>query len=139
MTHDIDLCNWLMDGVPVVSDSSVKTVRSDQFDMAQGTLSYEGGRIATLTASRVADEGRRVMDIYYPNGLVSIDFNAKTLTNHTPFDLNEDFADHPDVKDSLAAGLNEFVLAIIEKRRPFIGAEDGLNAVEVAVRIDEGT
>jgi len=67
---------------------------------------------------------------------VTVDLNAKTLINNTPFQLNAKFGDSPQAKDSLAAGLNEFVSAIHEARTPFISARAGLVAVEVAAKLD---
>jgi len=67
---------------------------------------------------------------------VTIDFNKKTLVHDTSFKLDEDFGERPDVQDSLAAGTNEFVKAIKAGRTPFISAQDGLNAVKAALKID---
>ena len=78
------------------------------------------------------------MDITYPSGTVSIDFNVKTLTHNTPFDLNADFAQTPIAKDSLGAATNAFVDAILNDKPVPITAQDGYKALEMALIIDRG-
>ncbi len=138
MSHDIDLANWLMKGLPDKVSGDAIIVRSEKADAALGILDYSNGRVI-LEASRVEDAGSRQMIISYREGNVTIDFNAKTLSNNTPFSLNENFGDHPEVKDSLAAGLNEFVSAIRENREPLISGTDGRRVVEIACTIDGTT
>ena len=76
------------------------------------------------------------MDITYPSGTVSIDFNAKTLTHNTPFDLNAGFGEYPDAKDSLGAATNAFIEAVLDGKPVPITAEDGYNALKLALVID---
>ncbi len=135
MTHDLDLVFWLMDQPLISVDGESLVVQSERPDAARAFLRFPGGR-AKLESSRVEPSGHREMVLTYPEGEVRIDFNAKTLTHNTPFDLNEAFADHTDVKDSLAAGLNEFVQSILTGRAPLITAGAGLRAVEAALRVD---
>ncbi len=135
MTHDIDLVCWLMGGAPKSMRSRVQTVRSTSPDHVWAELRFEHG-IAFLEASRLAETGHRSLEITYPKGTVSIDLNAKTLTHNTPYRLNKRFGQTAQAKDSLAAGMNEFVSALRAGRKPFISAQDGLNAVEVAAKID---
>jgi len=86
----------------------------------------------TLIASRLEDDFSRTMDITYPSGTVSIDFNAKTLTHDTPFELNEKFGDDPVAKDSLGAASNAFIEAVLDGKAVPITAEDGYNALKLA-------
>ena len=79
------------------------------------------------------------MDITYPSGNVSVDFNAKTVTHNTPFDLNLDFASDPHARDSLGAATNAFVQAILDGKPVPVTAEDGYKALEMALIIDRGT
>ena len=136
MSHDLDLVLWLMGEAPIEIRGMTQTVRSNCPDAALGFLQFENAK-ARLEASRVENESSREMRIRYPSGEVHIDFNAKTVAHDTGFDLNSDFANHPDAKDSLAAGLNEFVAAIQEKRPSLIDGEAGMAVVKAALQIDE--
>ena len=76
------------------------------------------------------------MDITYPSGEVHIDFNAKTLTHNTPFDLNENFGQDPSAKDSLGASSNAFIEAVLDGAAVPVTALDGYNALKLALAID---
>ncbi|NNE59216.1 MAG: Gfo/Idh/MocA family oxidoreductase [Hellea sp.] len=135
MTHDIDLANWLMGGVPTHVQGRTITRKSDHPDHVWAHLSYPDGDVF-LEASRLALQGDRRFEIHYPSGTIEINFNAKTLTHDTPFQMNADFGQHPDAKDSLAAGTEEFIRAIKTNSIPLISAQDGLNAAEIALKVD---
>lgn len=137
MTHDIDFANWLLGSVPEKITGRSRRVRSDYPDHMMATLSYSRAEVF-LEASRMAMTGKRTMEITYPSGTIFIDFNAKTLEHNTPFDLDSQFSANPLARDSLAAGLDEFISAILERRTPFISVRDGLNAMRVAHVLDHG-
>jgi len=138
MTHDIDLCTMLFGGAPLSVRGEAGRVRSATPDMAYGILSYPSGK-AYLLASRVAEQGKRVMTITYESGEIVIDFNAKTLTNTTTYKLNAEFRVDPIAKDSLGAATNRFVRAVLDGDPVLVSAGDGLIAARVATEIDRGT
>ena len=135
MTHDLDLVLWMLGEHPKSVSGFTQAVRSEQPDASIGFLQFSNTKVR-LEASRVEEAGERIMKIDYPKGRVIIDFNAKTIRNNTPYNLNEAFADHPEVKDSLAAGLDAFVEAIRSGEQPWINGEAGLAAVQAALQID---
>jgi len=135
MTHDIDLVLMLMDEMPdSVSGQSIR-VKSNTPDAARAEFGF-GEAKAVLEASRAEDEFRRMMDIIYPSGTVRIDFNAKTLTHNSPFDLSPDFGNDPVAKDSLGAASNAFIEAVLDGKPVPITALDGYNALKLALIID---
>ena len=135
MTHDLDLVLMLMGTLPKSVKGQTRTVNSGHPDFSQGELTFDNGT-ATLTASRLEDDFSRTMDITYPSGEVHIDFNAKTLTHNTPFDLNADFGEDPSAKDSLGAASAAFIEAILDGTPVPVTAEDGYNALKLALAID---
>ena len=135
MTHDLDLVVMLMGGLPIEVRGETRIEKSEYPDFTKGDLRFENGT-ATLTASRLEDDFSRTMDITYPSGTISIDFNAKTLTHNTPFDLNADFGQDPDAKDSLGAATNAFIEAVLDGKAVPVTAEDGYNALKLALVID---
>jgi len=136
MTHDIDLVNWLMGGSPDGITGHTYRRKTALPDHSFAHLRYKNGE-AFLVASRLSEHSQRTLEITYPSGTVRVDLNAKTLIHDTPFPLNENFGDMPDARDSLAAGMDEFIEAIAQKREAFISARDGLKAVKVALKIDQ--
>jgi len=74
----------LMGALPKAVRGETRTEKSAAPDVAKGELTFENGA-ATLIASRLEDDFSRTMDITYPSGTVSIDFNAmKTLVMTPP-------------------------------------------------------
>jgi len=135
MTHDLDLACWLMGGAPHNVEGFSQIVRSGTPDAALALLEFEDGS-ARLETSRVEEGYSRVMRLDYPSGSVVIDFNAKTLSHSTPFDLNKDFGADPMAKDSLGAATQAFVEAVLDGKPVPVCAKDGYRAMELALRID---
>ncbi len=136
MTHDLDLVIWLMDGMPDTVKGVTQTVYSEHADVSLAMLQY-GDTHIRLEASRVEDAGLRLMQLSYSGGDVIIDFNAKTLINRTGFDLNTDFGQHPDARDSLGASVNDFIVAALTGQQNLITAGHGLRAMQLALQIDQ--
>lgn len=136
MSHDLDLVLWLMGQFPKEVRARSKTVTSHIADMSHAKLIFEHG-YAELTASRAADRLKRTMEIEYPSGTILIDFVAKTIVHDTLFDLNLDFAAAQIASDSLGAATESFVASIISGSTPAINAQDGYNALKLALMIDE--
>ena len=135
MTHDLDLVLMLMGSMPDTVDGTATVIRTKQPDTSEGMLSWPGAR-AELKASRVADASSRIMTITYPSGIVDIDFNAKTLTQNTPFALNADFGGDPSAADSLGAATDSFVSAVLDGTEVIVTGQDGLHAMQIALMID---
>lgn len=135
MTHDLDLVLMLMGGSPKKVKGQTRIEKSNFPDFSQGELIFENGT-ASLTASRLEENFSRTMDITYPSGEVHIDFNAKMLTHNTPFDLNTDFGNDPAAKDSLGAANHAFISAILDAAPIPVTAQDGYNALKLALVID---
>ena len=135
MTHDLDLVLMLMGELPKEVKGQTRFEHSNHADFSRGELRFENGT-AKLTASRLEDAFLRTMEITYPSGTVHIDFNAKTLTHNTPFDLNENFGEDPSAKDSLGAASEAFISAILDGTPIPVTALDGYNALKLALVID---
>ncbi|MGB3456331.1 MAG: Gfo/Idh/MocA family oxidoreductase [Litorimonas sp.] len=136
MVHDLDLLGALFGPPDWVSTEAARTVYSGKIDTARAELGF-GETTAYVSASRDAEPERR-WTLRYPQGTVSIDFGRKTLRHDTPFDLDADFGERADVKDSLATAFDRFVRACLDGHAPLATGEEGLAAVRVAAAI-EGT
>jgi len=132
MTHDVDLVLWLMGSDPLDVRGEAEVVRSNHADKAEAVLDFEG-TTAWLSASRVAETPKRIMELSYPSGTVEIDFNAKTLTHDTPFDLNANFAESAEARDSLGAATHAFVEAVLDGKPVPITGGNGLRALHYAL------
>lgn len=159
MIHDIDVILSLV-GAPVTSvDASGISVVSDEIDIANARIKFEGGAVANVTASRISQNPMRKLRIFEQDAYVSVDFASKqaevfrlvspeiaTGSSSLLFNLGEiDRAEkklnivyeRPDVKDvnPLLVELQEFCRVATTAARPIVSGEDGAAALEVADRI----
>lgn len=141
MIHDIDIVQHLINrpvrqiaavGVPVLTAS---------VDIANVRLTFEGGAIANLTASRAAYKTERSIRIFQPNVYIYGDYQAKELKIYrrsaaapaaptiavTRLQLEEG--------DALADEIRSFLRAVATRDVPEVPGEDGLKALQLAARI----
>ena len=80
MIHDIDLIQQLV-GRPLIGVEAVGVpVLSARLDIANARLSFEGGCVANVTASRASLKSERRMRLFQKDAYVSIDFQAGAAT-----------------------------------------------------------
>lgn len=136
MIHDLDLVMALARSPLTRLEAEATKVFTDLPDTASVRMEFEDGFEAALESSRAAEALDRVMRIDYAGGFLEVDFVAKTFINETGFDLNADFADDPEAKDSLGANVNAFIASILDGTPVAVPAEAGLAALAVARDID---
>ena len=67
---------------------------------------------------------------------LEIDFVAKTFENGTPYDLDPDFADAPEARDSLGANVNAFIASVLDGEPVAVPGIAGLRALDAARAVD---
>lgn len=79
MIHDLDLANHLIGGAAAtdVRGSGV-SILSPHLDMVNARVEFEGGAVASMTASRVARDRVRKLRIFQPSGYFSLDLALGT-------------------------------------------------------------
>ncbi len=153
MIHDIDI---LLDLVkkPVAAVRAVGvSVVSDEADIANARIEFEGGCVANLTASRISQKKMRKIRIFQRNAYISMDF----LTGESEvfaLDPSKPIEPHPqmppqamqgikyrkaanDGKNALELELSDFLDAVRTGSRPRVNGAEGLKALEVASRVME--
>lgn len=144
MIHDIDILLSMIDapitdlqttGVPVLTDSE---------DIANVRLQFGNGCVANLTASRVSRKTERKMRIFEHDAYYSIDFRERILSIYRRkphvgplpegYDIDSEQLCFGE-SDVLLAQLDSFLDAICTGSAPVASGEDGLRALEVALRI----
>jgi predicted dehydrogenase len=164
MIHDIDLVlSMVRSPVRQVEAMGIPVLGGHE-DVANARLVFDSGCVASLSASRVASDSVRRMQIWAPRAYAGIDFNARTATIVRPSEtlLRRQF--HPeqltpeqieyykthlveehlpreerrfDAVDALALELHDFIEAILLPRQPRVTGEAGRDALAVAERILE--
>jgi len=147
MIHDIDI---VLDVVrsPIASVTAVgRTMVSGKADMASARLTFANGCVASITASRVARDKVRILDIYQ-NGtdgkspaMLSVDFSAQELSISKP--SGRAAGEDPILLeaiavtrgDSLMEELKSFVACCADRSTPPVTGEHGRDALAVAAMI----
>ena len=145
MIHDIDLIQSLV-GAPIESIDAVgASVFSTGLDIANARIRYASGCVANTTASRVSLKTERKLRLFQDDAYVSIDLQQKILTIVRKPPPGSDAAPGQVVieersyeqGDALKLEIAEFLRSIREGRPPVVSGEDGLLALETAIRITE--
>lgn len=144
MIHDIDIVQSIV-GRPIESIDAVGTpVFSGAVDIANARLRFEGGCVANVTASRVSLKTERKLRVFRDDAYVSIDLQQRVLSviqkrsspaaeGGLPVDMSEQSFEQG---DALRAEIADFLACSREGRAPLVSGEDGLRALETAIRIN---
>lgn len=158
MIHDVDLVMRLV-GKPIVEIAAVGVpVLSGNVDIANARLTFEGGAVANLTASRVSLERMRKLRIFQRSGYVSLDLAngsgeflrlRDSLPGFSPAgvsrgiraeNLGEIVERIPlvgDDREPLARELESFRDAVGGRRAPAVSGQEGRDALAVTLTIQE--
>jgi predicted dehydrogenase len=143
MIHDIDIVQRLVGAEPERVDAIGVPVLTDKVDIANARLTFPGGAVANLTASRVSPTPMRKLRFFQADGYFSIDFleqavviaqreaaagggERKIAVERVPIDRG----------DALAAQLQAFLRGIGERRVEAGDADQGLSALRTALRVN---
>lgn len=157
MIHDVDLVMSLVGTSPRELAASGVPVLTPNVDIANARLTFEGGAVANLTASRVSVERMRKIRLFQRSGYLSLDLADGTgeflrLKRELPalqgrsseglgaMDLGEIVERIPLVGDGvepLRRELENFRDAVRGSGRPAVSGADGRAALYVALAIQE--
>jgi predicted dehydrogenase len=164
MIHDIDLVLALDPGRLERVEAQGILATGGHEDAARARLVFASGLVADLSASRISPVVRRAVTMWSENGVVAVDFNAKTVDVVSPAAAVREgrfvatdvppeergglkdrfFADilpreTVTVADAnaIACEHDDFLDAIRLRRQPVVTAAAGAAAVEIAARVLE--
>jgi len=137
MIHDIDI-------VPSLVRAPVKEVRavgipvlSPRADIANARVEFEDGCVANFTASRVSFEKVRKLRFFQPHDYISVDYATQTgtMVSLRMGGVIERKLE-PSHQEPLKVELAAFVECVRTRKPPAVTGEDGLRALELAMRIN---
>jgi predicted dehydrogenase len=136
MIHDIDMVLMLA-GTPVTSvAASGASVKSGVTDEAEAWLTFPSGLVATLSASRVAEQNERKLQITEAGAVYVADLAAPSLTVASRSTWRAPPTAIPLLaRDSLGAEIAAFLRSIATGAPVVVDGRAGLAALEVAERI----
>ena len=145
MIHDIDLIQELV-GKPIASIDAVGAqVFSQDIDIANARIRFEGGCVVNTTASRVSLKQERKMRIFQDDAYLSIDLQQKLLSvvskkQPGPVDSPSQVAINEqsfEQGDALRSEIEAFLNSVRTGSEPVVSGEDGLRALATAIQITE--
>ncbi|MGD9597830.1 MAG: Gfo/Idh/MocA family oxidoreductase [Steroidobacteraceae bacterium] len=143
MIHDIDIVQSII-GSPIAALEAVGApVFSDEIDIANARIRFENGCIANTTASRVSLKTERKLRLFENDAYLSIDLHQRILTvirkrdggladGQLPVKIEEQSFEQG---DALRAEIESFLDCARHGKPPIVSGDDGLRALETAIRI----
>ncbi len=145
MIHDIDIALSLVDSPVKEIRAAGVPVLSGRTDIANVRMEFENGCQANLTASRISLSALRRFRVFQPESYLTLDFSKKSAAVfRTTEGLDE--SGYPKItfqevgqgdRDTLRDEIEAFVHAAKTGSRPLVSGEDGLKALEVALKVNE--
>jgi predicted dehydrogenase len=118
---------------------------SQDIDIANARIRFNGGCVVNTTASRVSLKQERKLRIFQDDAYISIDLQQKILTVvrkkeagpiESPAQVSIDEQSF-EQGDALMSEIQAFVHAVRSGTTPVVTGEDGLRALATAMRITE--
>jgi predicted dehydrogenase len=137
MIHDIDIVLSLVPA-PVREVRAVGIpVLSSKADIANARVEFEDGCVASFTASRVSFEKTRKLRFFQPHDYISVDFASQTGTMVSlRMGRVIERKLEPMNQEPLKLELMSFADAVAKRGTPVVTGDDGLRALELAMRIN---
>lgn len=144
MIHDLDAIQWLVDSEVAEIHAVGIPVISDKVDAANARIEFRNGAVANITASRIGTEKIRKTRFYQTNSYVVLDYATKfaSLTSLAPnaihplLGISVNRLEVNDV-EPLRAEIEAFLNCITDNKPPAITAQEGRNALKLALGVLE--
>jgi predicted dehydrogenase len=141
MIHDIDVVATLVADEVVSVDAVGVPVLTPRVDIANARLRFSRGCVANITASRVSQDKVRKLRVFESDRYVSLDYQTQEAVSYrvVPGD-----GPRPDIRreelpvkrdEPLRRELQDFLESVRTGSRPRVTGEEGLRALDLALRV----
>jgi len=143
MIHDIEIARSLV-GQPVEKVEAVGVaVLTGHLDLANARLTFRGGCVANLTASRISKDKVRKLRVFQPSAYLSVDYGEQSVeyyrvepTPGAPGGKTIAKVELPvEKREPLREELDHFVALLRGETEPLVSGEAARDAVAVARQI----
>src|SRR2546422_1033964 len=105
--------------------------------IANARVEFEDGCVANFTASRVSFEKIRKLRFFQPHDYISVDYASQTGTMVSlRMGRVTERKLEPAIQEPLKVEIQAFVECVQKRGKPAVSGEDGLRALELAMRIN---
>jgi len=139
MIHDLDIILYFMGESPLKVEAVGVPVITDKIDIANARLEFSNGAIANVTASRVSVKKVRKMRFFQKDAYIAINYLDKSVEMFRKFDdVILPFFPEVDITiEPLKLELELFVKSVLEDKVPPVTGDDGLRALNLAIKVQE--
>ncbi len=143
MIHDLDVILSLVPSTIASIDSVGVHALTDKVDIANARLRFENGCVANVTASRISTDRVRKLRVFEADSYLSIDYARQEGVMYTlrrppgapPEIVREQLA--AENEEPLLVELRAFLQRVRGEDAPVVTADEGLRALETALRVVE--
>jgi predicted dehydrogenase len=150
MVHDLDLILTLVNARPIIVHAVGDRTRSNQLDHVMALLAFEGGYMASLSASKIAQHKIRQLSVTCAESYVVADLLARTVMIHRQSTADfvtqqgevlyrqEELIEQVYVPpvEPLHAELQHFLTCVRDGHEPRVSGEDALRVMALAETIE---
>jgi predicted dehydrogenase len=140
MIHDIDLILCLTKQLPERIDAVGVSALTERVDIANARLLFPGGAVANVTASRISSQKIRKLRVFEKRAYHSLDFTEQQVERYALVEAGDGRRIERgnlavEAGEPLRREIESFIECVRERKTPVVTGEDGLRALDVAVRI----
>jgi len=140
MIHDLDLVLQIVGEEPERIEAIGVPVLSDHVDVANARVTFPGGCVANLTASRVSATRVRKLRVFQESGYLSVDFLAQSAEAYARRRRDGAAAVEVDklaleAEDPLLSQLRAFADGVVSRVPRGVSGEEALRALRAALRV----
>ena len=142
MIHDLDILLSINKNNPIKNiHATGASVVTEFIDLANARIEFENGLVANLTASRISSKQMRKIRVFQDKSYIGIDLSEKKLDVYKVSNEKDSFLDVQSIdienEDALENELSHFIDCVVNNNVPLVSAEDGVEALKLAVKIED--
>lgn len=138
MIHDVDIVISIARSRITDIRAVGECVMTKKIDVAKAWIEFENGCKALITASRLSPEKRRRINIFQKESYIAVDLQSQEVRRCSMkgTEMTCEVV-RPENREPLRDELRDFLNCVRDRQRPKVSGEEGMQALEVAVRISE--
>lgn len=138
MIHDLEVILHLVKSPVVAIDAVGVSVLTSTEDIANARLRFENGCVANVTASRISPERMRKIRVFQEDCYLSLDYQQQEGQMYAKVDTGiAKFEVEIEKGEPLLGELQSFVDAVARGETPAVTGQQGLAALELALKVTE--
>jgi predicted dehydrogenase len=143
MVHDLDIITHFVNSPVSSVDAVGVSVLSNKVDIANARLTFTGGCVANITASRITGKLLQKTRFFGAEGYHAVDFSKRALVSlrrQRNAEGKIEIIENPvEIKpvDPLEEEIKSFLQAVADRTPPLVSGREGRDVLELALRIND--